>query len=420
MNRPPAPLLFLLPALALMPFGRLVEAPLLCLAIIGLTVTLSGRLRREQLRMPLLLFATFLLPMLLALPDAVNADKALITSIGALRYLFATLGLLWLFAQAPSPEVARERTLNLLGAGCALLVAVWSIDGLWQFFSGRNVLGYGMRDGYINGLFGDGENLKFGITLALLLPIALVHAVRRWPPWSAAGFLLLALTLLVLSGKRAAWIVALVELGLLTGYYGCRGRLLARHVLAAAVLLVAAATLAYQGSDWVRYRTDVLWTAAQQRDYQSLNEASGYRLPIWSAALRIAGDHWINGVGPRGFRYVYRDYADEGDRWAARLATGGARASHSHQLLLELLCETGVFGLAGYAGLILLLLRCWARAAAAARARALPFALCLAGMLFPLNTHPAWYSSWSGLMLWLFIGLYLYALAEAPETGARL
>ncbi|EED33330.1 membrane protein [gamma proteobacterium NOR5-3] len=131
--------------------------------------------------------------------------------------------------------------------------------------------------------------------------------------------------------------------------------------------------------------------------------------------------HWINGVGPRGFRYAYAEFASQTDSWARPAGeAGGARASHAHQLLLELWSETGVLGLAGYIVLLTLLGVGWKRADADARSRALPYAVTLVGMLFPLNTHLAWYSSWHAQLLWLFIGLYLLALSERQPGQALL
>jgi O-antigen ligase len=165
----------------------------------------------------------------------------------------------------------------------------------------------------------------------------------------------------------------------------------------------------------------VLVEAVENPDYEALNRASGRRLPIWSTALRMGADNWLNGVGARGLRYAYDDYAASGDEWAQPLADGrpGTRASHAHQLLLDLFSESGVFGLLGYLAIVAVLLRLWHDGSAAARSRALPFGLALCGMLFPINTHPAWYSSWSSSLLWLFIGLYLLALCDEPAPAEQ-
>jgi len=308
-----------------------------------------------------------------------------------------------------------------LGLTVAVLLTLWCLDGLLQFVTGRNVLGYGVGEGYINGLFGDDDNIKFGIAVAFLLPIGLVHALRYWPAPAVAVFLLLVLSLILLSGKRAAWISAVIELLALGGYYFFRGRLSLQRILVALGVMFLALGLAYQSSDWVKDRSVVIVAALDEPDYVALNLATGLRLPIWRTAVAIGKDHWINGVGPRGFRYAYAEYAAEGDRWAESAGeAGGARASHAHQLLLELWSETGVLGLLGYGALLAVLWSSWQRANSAARSRALPYAVTLVGVLFPFNTHLAWYSSWHALMLWLFMGVYFLALSNRQGAEVKI
>lgn len=416
------PALLLVLAMVLLPFGRMVEIPLGVLALGGLFAVLRQRgLGGASHGVALLLaIGAFSIPMLLALPDAIAKEKSLVTSLGTLRYGFSCAALLCWYQCVGDPLKDRQALLNALGMAVAALLTLWCLDGLLQFVTGRNVLGYGVGEGYINGLFGDDDNIKFGIAVAFLLPIGLVHALRNWSAPAVGMFLLLVLSLIVLSGKRAAWISAAVELSVLGGYYFFRGRLSLRRVLAALGVALLALMLAYQASDWVRERSVVIVAALDEPGYAALNRATGLRLPIWRTAVAIGKAHWVNGVGPRGFRYAYGEFAADGDRWAQSAGdAGGARASHAHQLLLELWSETGVFGLLGYGALLLVLLSAWQRASPAARSRALPYGVTLVGVLFPLNTHLAWYSSWHALLLWLFIGVYFLALSYPQAAKGR-
>jgi O-antigen ligase len=426
----PVPTLLLVLALLLLPFGRSVEVPMFLFAVFGVLALW----RRPEIDDNVswvylgLLYTLFVLPMLLALPDAVAADKSLLTTLASIRFVLSCCALLWLLQYAAQPARAQASLLYAIGLCAAVLLWIWCLDGLLQFLTGSNVFGYSaletyMDNGvlreerYINGMFGENDNVKFGITAALLMPIALVHAARRWSPALLGALLLLVLTLILLSGKRGAWITAAVELGVLASYYLARGRLRWRQLLVFAAGAVLALLVALGSSDWVRERSAVLLQVVKQPEYETFNRATGNRLPIWGTAVAMGSANWLNGVGPRGFRYAYPDYARDGDVWStpAGLA-GGSRASHAHQLILELWSETGVIGLGAYLGFLAVLWRSWVRASAAARSRALPFAASLTGMLFPVNTHAAWYSSWSGMMLWLFIGLYLCAIFE-PGQG---
>jgi O-antigen ligase len=367
------------------------------------------------------LYLAFALPMLLSLPGAVEVGKSLRTTVGSLRFGALAAGMLGLYVLARDRTGWQQAVLAGLGLVTALVVGAWCLDALLQASTGRNVLGYGLGEGYVNGVFGEDDNIKLGMTVALLMPLAAVHALRSWPMAAALALLCLMLAAVVLSGKRSAWVIAIVELLALAAYCFVRGHLGMRRVLLVGTSTAIVLGAAFLGSDWVHDRSVVLVEAVENPDYEALNRASGRRLPIWSTALRMGADNWLNGVGARGLRYAYDDYAASGDEWAQPLADGrpGTRASHAHQLLLDLFSESGIFGLLGYLAIVAVLLRLWHDGSAAARSRALPFGLALCGMLFPINTHPAWYSSWSSSLLWLFIGLYLLALCDEPAPAEQ-
>ena len=406
----------LIAAVALLPFARSVEIPMGVLSIIGV-VLLSRRsnfVGRPPWGSLALLYGAFALPMLVALIDAVAPEKSTLTTIATLRCPLFCAALLALYALAGDAAGVQRRLLRSVGGAVAVLLALWCLDGLLQFATGRNVLGYGLGEGYVNGLFGE-DDIKLGLVVALLMPIAVVAALRFAPAPVAMAYLALLLALIALSGKRAAWIVAMVELAVLFFYYRGRGYLAPRRVSAFALVGALVLLLTYTGSDWVRQRSDVLFEAARQRDYASLNRATSERLPIWVTASRMLMDNPINGVGPRGFRFAYADYASEDDFWIQFL-----RVMHAHQIVLDIGSETGAIGLLGYAIMLGVLWHRWRDASPAARSRALPYAVSLIGMLFPINTHEPWYSSWSALILWFLLGLYLFAIAESPASSPAL
>ena len=126
--------------------------------------------------------------------------------------------------------------------------------------------------------------------------------------------------------------------------------------------------------------------------------------------------HPVLGVGVRGFRYAYPAYADPGDTFVDTSSDEGA--SHAHQIVLEVLSETGVIGLLFWVAGAAFAIRAWRRADAPARERALAPALALAAMCFPLNTHLAFYSAWWGLLFWWLLSLYVrVAYAERADAA---
>ena len=136
-------------------------------------------------------------------------------------------------------------------------------------------------------------------------------------------------------------------------------------------------------------------------DFETADIATSRRLTLWKTGAGIARAHWLNGVGPRGYRTVYRDFAAADDFWILRGTKG---QTHPHLMVLEVITETGLIGLFGYAlGLLLL-----AKAISRLRQHDPGAAVCLivaAVAWFPLNAHLAFYGSY-----WSNIGWLVFAL----------
>lgn len=357
------------------------------------------------------LFAAYWLPELLSAPDALSGSRAWKEVAGDLRYL----PFLWGVAIALHTPAGRTRVLD----GLAWVVAIWTVDGLAQAALGTSPLFWSL-DGLKRALGGDGFcsaeeilaadrlagvfgpcNLKLGLVLASLSPFLLTVAARRFgvTGWSVAA---LALgVVILLAGARASWLVFALVL-VVSGWQALGLRRLAGF---AAVALVAALAV-YAVSPQVQQR--VARTAiALQADGAGVDQALSGRSRIWAAATCMASAHPLNGVGVRGFRQAWPE-CDPASGQAP--AWGEGEAYHAHQLVLELLSETGIAGLLLWLVAAWLVWRSWRDADAAARARARPALLALAATLFPFNTHLAFYSTfWGGLVL-LLAGLYAGAL----------
>jgi O-antigen ligase len=266
----------------------------------------------------------------------------------------------------------------------------------------------------LTGIFGAG-NLKLGPVLAVLSPFVLAAAQARF---GLRGLVVAAIVLLMpilLAGSRAAWLMYAMVLGVML--WRCTrtpGRFMIWGIAALALVAVAA---------WTADRDSAAFAARVQRTLRVLDgstagidAASAGRLRIWSTAARMIGAHPLNGVGVRGFRYAYPQYAEAGDAFVD--AHGDEGALHAHQLVLEVLSETGVAGLLLWLAGALVAIRAWRRADAPARARAFAPALALAVMCFPLNTHLAFYSAWWGLLFWWLLSLYAGALHARRAEAA--
>lgn len=370
-----------------------------------------------------LLFGAYWLPELLSAPDALDRGRAWKETLADLRYL----PLLWGIAIA----VREPRGRRVVAGGIAVLALAWSTDALVQALAGASPLFRGLDAlkglsgggplcpvdevqawDRVSGVFGD-CNPKLGLVLASLSPFALAWAERRGRArgWCvAAGLVGVAV---LLGGARAGWLtfglVVLVSGWRVLGPVRLAGFAVA-GLLALGMLHLASPQLQQR----VARTTMVL-----QGDGGGLDGALSGRGRIWQGALCMARAHPLNGVGVRGFRDAWAG-CDPAPGEAA--AWGDGDALHAHQLVLELLSETGVLGLLAWLGGAFVAWRAWARADAGAHLRAAPALLALAATVFPLNTHLAAYSTFWGGVLVLLAGLHaglLHARADTPaEAGA--
>ena len=112
-------------------------------------------------------------------------------------------------------------------------------------------------------------------------------------------------------------------------------------------------------------------------------------------------------------------------RHCVRVRNAELVLSKKSQLVLEILTETGSIGLLLWLAGVVLAWRAWRSVGAAARERAFPVSLALGVMLFPLNTHLAFYSAWWGLLFAWLLGLWCAGLfvagipAGEEEPGIR-
>jgi len=60
-------------------------------------------------------------------------------------------------------------------------------------------------------------------------------------------------------------------------------------------------------------------------------------------------------VGPRGFRYIVDDYIAIDDEYY--ISVVARRATHPHQIVLEIMTETGIIGVIGYLLFFILILK---------------------------------------------------------------
>jgi O-antigen ligase len=390
--------------LLLLPIGRTSELPLLVAVLVGLPL-LWRHARAPALALVFVLIAAYALPALLSAIDAVDPQKSWTTALGSLRFgLYAAAMVLLLGGHA--------RSQALLADTVAALIGLWTLDALVQAATGWS-LGGALDADRVSGIFG-ADDLKLGPVLAVLSPFPLLVARRRFGRGAMALAWLALAAAILLAGARAGWVMYAVVSVVLLWREVPRLLPFVASLLALCVLAASVSLLAQRGSDEFAERM-ARTAAVLGGDRASIDHALAGRLPIFETAWTMGSAHPVNGVGVRGFRVAYAEHAAADDPWL-RPEQGGA-ALHPHQVLLELFAETGVIGLLAWLIAVAAAVRAWRRADAAVRERALAPGLALLAMLFPLNTHFAFYSSFWGLLFWWLLALYATALVRDPREA---
>jgi O-antigen ligase len=398
--------LLMFAVLLLLPFSRWSGLPVLLMLVAGIIV-LASQWRAlagdNEFRLLIGLWLCYWLPQLISCLDAVNLEESWRTTLAALRF-----PLVGAYVIVNLANDAARRLLWQLATG---LVIFWSLDASLQMLMGFNLLGMPLSDDRLNGVFG-ATNIKLGPVLAVLAPLALEYARRHWPRALLPTIYLLILALVITIGTRSAWFMyLLVTIGYLFLYARRQTRRWVKATALVMILIAGVGVSAYQVSPKLQQRIDRSLLLLQG-DSTAVNYALSNRLPIWRTAVNMVLQHPFNGVGVRGFRHAYGEHAGSDDPWVD--FPGDTGAHHAHQMLLEVATETGVPGLVGLLWALVLAWRHWQSLERPQRATALPFAIALVVMLFPINTHLAFYSTfWSLLFWWLII-------AYCASSGSRV
>jgi O-antigen ligase len=384
--------------IALLPFRRLAEIPLSIFAISLLFLLRSDEHKaRIKILLPLLLplFLCFWIPMVVSSFDSYAPQKSWVTSLAAVRYFMAAMSVGVLLHSASM----RWQVLRW----CSFLLIFWAIDGYVQLIAGTDLLGIPMHEERLNALFGKKYQF-FGPTLAMLSPLLFEYARRRWPVWAWGASFALVLGAVMISGMRAGWLA----LGIVVFVYFILmfrkdNRDLRKATLITPVLALAVIMISYLVSPTVQERVSRTLTIAQG-SASSVDYALSWRVPIFKASVKMYRENPVNGVGVRAFPVAYPDYAPEDDQHLVH-SDGGMLETHAHNIVLEVMADTGTVGLLGLVLGFILLWRAWRGMLPANRQEAFPYALALALILFPLNSHFAIYGVYTSSLIWMLVGL---------------
>ena len=392
---------------ALLPFGRLAEIPLsafaLCLPFLARSAVHRQRIRQVGV-IVVPIFLCFWIPMVVSSIDSYLPQKSWVSSLAALRFLAAVLSMAVLLRA----DSARWRVIRWT----SFLLVFWAVDGFVQLIFGNDLFGIAMNPDRLNALFVQKYQF-YGPTLAMLSPLLLEHARRHWPAWAWVTAFTLMLGAVLIAGMRAGWLImGLVLAVYLWLMFRRENRELRKASLSIPVLVVTAIIGSYLVSPLFQARLDQSLTITQGTQ-AAVSAASNLRMPIFNTSLIMYKEHPVNGVGVRAFPVAYMEYAADDDVHIQN-SGGKSGATHAHNLVLEVMADTGSIGLLGMIAGFVLVLRFWKQMTPTRRNEAFPFALALALVLFPLNSHFALYGTYMSSLIWILFGLWVASIETKP------
>ncbi|RKZ49004.1 MAG: hypothetical protein DRQ58_03170 [Gammaproteobacteria bacterium] len=395
-------ILLILSALFLFSTKALFNIPLTIMAILGAyrLVKNPALLKVPQIQLSYLLFACLWVPMLFSLVDAEEIFRSSKTTFLYIHFLFSCIFMV--------DELRKKEILKKIIPGIFFMMTFFCLDAMLQFFTGKNLFGYPYSPPLLGGMFYPKNTLAH--FLALLSPVYFEYMRRHKNNYWMYACVVLYLCVLLLGGKRSAWIMflgggvlyaaCLIFISKTTEY---------KKILVPAILIIfviSALSLSYPPLKKRLTVTSGLFSG----NYETINKATAKRLPIWETGLVIIKSHWLNGVGARNFRHVYADFASADNYY---ISDGRSGPTHPHLTVLEVLIETGSIGLIGYL-LFWLILAKYARLFLLSKN--MPGMCWLISTMLatmPYNTHLAFYGSyWASALWWVIPFFIVYARHE--------
>ncbi len=386
--------------LALAFFGFISKAlynyPVGIMALVGIYIVISGPkllLNDNTIKSFTLIFLCIWLPQVVSLFNAVDIKHSLHTVIPYLRFLFAGIFIITLIAKD-------QKRIDFVIKIIFFMVLFWSIDGAIQFFFKKDIFGYPWESGQITGMFYPRNTIAH--ICAILSPFVFLYIYDNLIQKKYLILSVIPLFFVVLiSGRRAAWVMLVLTSLSFLAYgliYFKDKKLFTKYICIITVLLSLIFGVMLNSHQPLKTRVNVT-QGIFSGDYKAFNDATALRLSIWDTAYSIFKDNSAIGIGPRGFRHIYDEYAKPGDIFVETKLP----PTQPHLLGLEILCETGVVGFIGYIFFITYL--CIFIFKRRTKKYLVPYLIPVLVAVFPLNAHMAFYGSVWASVIWLLISL---------------
>ena len=385
------------------PFSGGARLPTLLLAIVGgylLLTSLPVLNRQRAVRRWSTVFLLLWLPMWLSLLHAFSIQSTL-TAIG-------WFSLMYLAGLAVIAGLQQSAYRTLFVRGVSWIIVLWLLDSVIQYLFGTDLLGIAKTpEGRITGMFTD---LHQGILMLAVLP-AIFYSLQSRRAWLAWGILLGAGVAVALSGARGYLYIygLLLMLGVWRQQPGWKVWVL---VLSLPLLVAIFSSLLNPQLIKTKLEATQAITANNQSLFERANHALSYRLNLWETGLRMWQAEPLTGIGSNNYKRAYKQYSSRADDPFITNPT------HSHNIYVEWLAETGIVGGLGLVAIMGLCIRWFRQAAAVCQQQAWPYALPLMVIYFPVNTTQPMLVPWWFPMLMLLVCAFIASLE--PDDHDRV
>jgi len=409
----------------LLPFSSFYNIPLIILAIAGIICLFDKSHLPEleaKVRIYGLLFACIFIPMVLSFPDSINQAETFRKILSFIAYIFAAIAVI------NGLNNLKYQQYFLLGIG--LLISAWIIDAFFQYVTGSNFLGYPydvnqlkLGRGRLTGIFY--PDFRIGIVLAILSPFYFEFVRLCQEKFIVAWLMVVPFILVILlAGSRTSWFMLILSAILYAIYYFYSGYykgFRVRAVISGMAVIIATILVlnnynAFDNNNLKSFFESRITTAQYNPSDKEAPNAVEQRVELWESALRVSREHWINGIGVRGYRYLDK-HADI-DSKPAIISENTRLSTHPHQITLEILLETGVIGLAGYILFWIILFRIYFSVIKTGEHLSnLLWIMPVIIAIFPLNMHKSFYEHFSSSIIWMLVALAVANYSRASLKG---
>ena len=334
----------------------------------------------------------------------VNVDKY--SSIFFFRHIFLVISIIYIFEKYYHDH---RRVIKLLYLFFIILFA----DSLFQFFSGKNILGHEIINNRVSSFFGN--DLILGSFLISFFPILLIFTFSNRELLFKDFFFGFYFFTIFLSGERRAFIILILSI-LFIIIFSKDMRKLIYSSLIIFISLILINSFIFKGTfdplnrifiksydDTINYNkkietNDNIFENKKKLIIFSYEHTEHYRL-----AIHLIKQKPIFGNGPKGFRDYCREVKYDSEF--------GMCTTHPHHLLLQIIVELGIIGLIFYLLAAFYVIKNFINFFKSNDKNNIPkilMTLVLINIFIPLVPSGTFFNNENAMLCFYSIGLYLY------------